>query len=81
MKKKLDSLRGKDIESYYVVDDADDFTENIRVEFRVPGQLVKQVKDMISSLDKSAKYDVYKLVNHGYKEPWGVSESFRSLCR
>ena len=61
LKKKLDSLRGKDIESYYVVDDADDFTENIRVEFRVPGQLVKQVKDMISSLDKSAKYDVYKL--------------------
>lgn len=27
LKKKLDSLRGKDIESYYVVDDADDFTE------------------------------------------------------
>ena len=71
LKKKLDSLRGKDIESYYVVDDADDFTENIRVEFRVPGQLVKRVEDMISSLDKSAKYDVYKLVNHGYKETMG----------
>lgn len=71
LKKKLDSLRGKDIESYYVVDAADDFTENIRVEFRVPGQLVKRVEDMISSLDKSAKYDVYKLVNHGYKETMG----------
>lgn len=71
LRKKLDSLGGKNVESYYVVDDADDFTENIRVEFRVPGQLVKVVENMILGLDKSVKYDIYELVNHGYKETMG----------
>lgn len=71
LKKELDNLGEKHIGSYYVVDDTDDFTKNIRVEFHVPGQLIEQVKDLISSLDKLVKYDIHELVNHNYKETMG----------
>lgn len=71
LKRELDKVMGEVIENYYVLDDEDDFTENSRIEFRVPAKAKQQVEELISGFAQPIKYDVYELINHKRKETMG----------
>ena len=71
LQKKINEILKDETSHFYLLDDEDDFTEAVRLEFTVKESALNTIKDILEKDYPSAYYDIYSLVNRGTESSMG----------
>lgn len=69
--KKLRETHQLDMSNVYILEDDDDSTNKVRIEFTVNERSIEAVEKEIKSIGENTAYDLYRLANRGRQECMG----------